>query len=104
MRTDDDQPARGDETSTEDLATTGASGGSAGGGGGITSDADTDDSLRPRSGGGKEAHWQEAAAGQMGQGGEQVTGTLGSSGAGMGANTTEQVDRSRDRYSDITQS
>ena len=92
MRTDDDQPATGNEAPTEELATSGASG------------VDTDDSLRPRSGGGQDAHWQEAAAGEIGQGGEQVTGTLGSSGAGMGANTTEQVDRSRDRYSDITQS
>ena len=103
MRADDDNQAS-QEASTDELAQSGASGGSAGGGGGITSDVPLDDSLRPAGGGGQESHWQEAAAGEIGQGGNQVTGTLGSSGAGLGANTTEQVDRNRDRYSDITQS
>ena len=66
-------------------------------------DADTDDSLQPRKDE-DEARWQEAASGEMGESKESVTGTLGPSGPGMGADTTEQPDPSRDRFRDLNQS
>ena len=70
---------------------------------GDAEDADTDDSLQPRKGG-EDARWQEAAAGESGQSGAPVSGTLGPAGAGMGADTTQQPDPSRDRFRDLNQS
>jgi len=66
-------------------------------------DDDLDDSLQPRKEE-RQARWQEAASGEPGQTGESVTGTVGPSGAGMGADTTEQPDPSRDRFRDLNQS